>query len=259
MREFLSRLNWILSEQFGISVLKLLNGLRRGPWFFSQYRKFKKQFKDDHSLLPCLHDIDSQSGSVDNEYFWQDLHVAQQIAIRKPLNHLDIGSRIDGFVAHVAAFRKIDVGDIRPLTNKIPNVSFQHVDLTSPNTCLAKNYQSVSCLHTLEHIGLGRYGDVLDEHGWQLAIQSLAKLVCDDGRLYLSVPVGRPKVYFNAHRVFDFEILIDELKAVNLEAQRVWFINPKPDGIEELSILDAKEKVVDIQYTLAIFDCVKHG
>jgi hypothetical protein len=30
-----------------------------------------------------------------------------------PVRHIDIGSRIDGFVANVAAFRKIEVLDVR--------------------------------------------------------------------------------------------------------------------------------------------------
>ena len=45
--------------------------------------------------------------------------MSQLIFENSPKNILDIGSRIDGFVAHVLTFREIDVLDIRPLEGKI--------------------------------------------------------------------------------------------------------------------------------------------
>jgi SAM-dependent methyltransferase len=61
---------------------------------------------------------------------------------------------------------------------------------------------SISCLHVIEHIGLGRYGDPLDPRGSERAAAELARVVEPAGRLYLSVPIGRERVCFNAHRVF---------------------------------------------------------
>jgi len=37
---------------------------------------------------------------------------------------VDIGSRVDGFVAHVASFREIEVFDVRPISAQIPASSF---------------------------------------------------------------------------------------------------------------------------------------
>src|SRR5262249_34943075 len=61
---------------------------------------------------------------------------------------------------------------------------------------------SLSCLHVIEHIGLGRYGDPLDPSGAERAAKELQRVLAPGGRLYLSTPVGRERVCFNAHRVF---------------------------------------------------------
>jgi hypothetical protein len=55
--------------------------------------------------------------------------VAQKIFIRRPIKHVDVGSRMDGFVAHVAVFRPIEVLDIRQLTTSIKNIIFRQCDL----------------------------------------------------------------------------------------------------------------------------------
>ena len=63
--------------------------------------------------------------------------------------------------------------------------------------------ESVSCLHVAEHIGLGRYGDPLDPLGTRKAAAELQRVLAPGGQLLFSLPVGRPRVDFNAHRVHD--------------------------------------------------------
>jgi hypothetical protein len=66
-------------------------------------------------MLPCLYDRSEEGGTASGEYFWQDLYIAQKIFKVNPHRHVDIGSRIDGFTAHVASFREIKVFDIEGL------------------------------------------------------------------------------------------------------------------------------------------------
>lgn len=154
-------------------------------------------------LFPILDEWKEAAGTANGQYFLQDLQVAQWLFAASPQRHVDVGSRIDGFVAHVAAFREIEVMDIRPLNDGIRNVRFIQSDLM----CLDAQYtgyaDSVSCLHALEHFGLGRYGDPIDPEGHRKGFASLVRMVKDGGTLYLSVPIGVRRVEFNAHRIFD--------------------------------------------------------
>lgn len=155
-------------------------------------------------LYPIFDDYRADAGSASGHYFHQDLLVAQFIHDAAPARHIDVGSRVDGFVAHVASFRPIDVIDIRPMPPSThSNIRFLQADLMRPNPDLESCADSLSCLHVLEHLGLGRYGDPLDPDGHRKGLDALARMVRPGGRLYVSSPIGRRRVCFNAHRVFD--------------------------------------------------------
>jgi hypothetical protein len=153
-------------------------------------------------------DFHDEGGVASGHYFHQDLFVARRIFENQPIRHIDVGSRIDGFVAHVATFRTIEVLDTRAVSSDVPGISFRQADLMNLPAEYVNCTDSLSCLHTLEHIGLGRYGDKIDFDGWSLALQNLWKMLEAGGILYLSVPTGKvQRVEFNAHRVFSVEYL----------------------------------------------------
>lgn len=127
----------------------------------------------------------------------------------KPEKHVDIGSRVDGFIAHVASFREIEVFDIRPITTQIPGVTFKQADLMRPLERMEGYCDSLSCLHALEHFGLGRYGDPIDSNGFERGFAHMARLLKKDGVFYLSVPIGMDRVEFNANRVFDPRVIVN--------------------------------------------------
>ncbi len=162
--------------------------------------------------FPILGEHLETAGDASGHYFHQDLHVARRVFETAPARHLDVGSRVDGFVAHVATFRAIDVVDIRPLATSARNINFLVADLQDPQaTARIGLADSVSCLHAVEHFGLGRYGDPLDADGHVKGIRNIAALVAPGGRLYMSVPMGPQRVEFNAHRVFAARTIPDLL------------------------------------------------
>ncbi len=145
--------------------------------------------------------------------------MARRICANAPKKHVDVGSRVDGFVAHVAAFREIEVLDVRPLTSNIPNVRFRQVDLMAPLAGdLAGYCDSLSCLHALEHFGLGRYGDTVDFEGHLKGLSNLKQLVAKGGKFYLSVPIGPQRIEFNAHRVFSVSTLLSLVPEFRVDA-----------------------------------------
>lgn len=192
-----------ISRQFGFDPLRLIRALRFLPRYsreFILYQSLNRKWSD-FSMLPTLNDYNESAGSASGHYFWQDLITAQWIFAAKPNRHLDIASRIDGFVAHVASFMPVEVLDIRKLRSEIPNVTFRQANLQDPTSLHETNFESVSCLHAIEHFGLGRYGDKIEVNGHISGLLNIASLVAQGGRLYLSYPTGRLKTEFNAQRI----------------------------------------------------------
>jgi hypothetical protein len=136
----------------------------------------------------------------DPHYFYQSAWAAQRIARRRPLRHVDVGSQIN-LIAPLTAVVPVEFVDIRPLEVNLPRLkSLAGSILALPYA--DRSVASLSSLHVVEHIGLGRYGDPIDPDGTRKACAELVRVLAPGGDLYLSVPIGRERVEFNAHRVF---------------------------------------------------------
>lgn len=219
--------------------------------------------KDDFVIgtpFPCFIDREGDAGAASGHYFHQDLYVAQQIFASKPSRHVDVGSRIDGFVAHVASFRPIDVYDIRPMLTSIPNVTFYRRDLMIEDPSLEGCTDSLSCLHALEHFGLGRYGDRVDYYGYKVAFANLSRMVQPDGRFYFSVPIGEPqRVEFDAHRVFSLPYLLRELIADQFSVDQFAYVDDKGDMHFDVDIsAGGPSATFGLRYGCGIFTLRKH-
>lgn len=141
------------------------------------------------------------SAPYDPHYLHQDTWAAQRVAEARPARHVDVGSRLE-VVCFLTAVTPVTFVDIRPLEAEIEgleSIAGSVLDLPYEDRSLP----SVSCLHVAEHIGLGRYGDPLDPAGTRAAAAELQRVVAPGGELLFSLPVGRPRVCFNAHRIHD--------------------------------------------------------
>lgn len=210
MRSPLARASAIRFKNLtGVDPLRLIRSFAAFPLvlrdLYCYVRSAPKQGSFPFSvsdLQPCFGDRWESAGSAKGHYFHQDLWAARKIYENNPRNHIDIGSRIDGFVSHLLVFRQVTVVDVRPLTAHIKGLSFLQGDITNLQFD-SESVESISSLHAIEHIGLGRYGDQVDHSGWHKALRELARVLRPGGRLYLGTPIGRERVCFNAHRVFD--------------------------------------------------------
>lgn len=193
---------------FALSLLNLGFDIRKvlSYKFYPRFRKDRsewvKQGGEITKNFMILSDYSDNAGTSKGHYFHQDLLVAKLINEHNPKRHIDIASRVDGFVAHVASFREIEVVDVRPLEKSVhENIKFLQADLMNPQN-LGKT-DSLSCLHAIEHFGLGRYTDPIDVDGHNKGIFNLVNLVEKNGRMYISFPIGKnDEVHFNAHRIF---------------------------------------------------------
>jgi hypothetical protein len=195
------------------------------------------------------------AGSAKGHYFHQDLLVANEIYKRNPDRHIDVGSSVYGFVSHVASFREIEVLDIRDLSTPWSNIRFTQVDLMDRHE-VAKIHpaDSVSCLHALEHFGLGRYGDPVNFDGWKQGLTALSHLVSPGGILYLSVPTSfRQRIEFNAHRVFSIPFLATHL-STDFTVLELAFVDDAGDLYRGLDLhSDEAQRSFDADYGLSIW------
>lgn len=165
------------------------------------------------SKYPCLFEKHTEAGLSHSVYFIQDLYVAQKVYNNNPNKHVDVGSRIDGFVAHLATFREVELLDIRDLDSGIPNVFFKQADLMDERNIPTEYCDSISSLHALEHFGLGRYGDNIDPEGHLKGFRNITRMLKPYGIFYFSVPIGIQRIEFNAHRVFGLQYLLEMVSA----------------------------------------------
>jgi len=235
----------------------ILRSLRGLPRFLSDLRLFRFKYKGPISLFPCLQDWHEEGGAIKNEYFWQDLIVAREIFLAQPERHVDVGSRIDGFVAHVACFRDIEVFDVRPIEAKIPGVRFKKANLMNPVDSLEEYCDSLSCLHALEHFGLGRYGDPIDPSGHDRGIANMARLLRVGGVFYLSVPLGIPRVEFNAHRVFDPKDIVKVATSNSLSLSRLTLLHVDGTSIDYNHDEVPFGQIATMPYILGLFRFLK--
>src|SRR5688500_16557266 len=164
----------------GFNPISTARSITRLPRYALDYRRFKMMYaQQDGSMptavrfLPALDDSTAEAGASGSEYFLGDLWVARRVFRAAPRRHVDVGSRIDGLIAHLLTFRDVDVVDIRPLSSSVDGMNFVQADATSLNTIPIASIPSASSVHALEHFGLGRYGDPMDPDGHVKALRAL--------------------------------------------------------------------------------------
>jgi len=178
--------------------------------FICQYYKFKALLKQRESRFsidwsdryPCLDDRTRFTG-FDRHYLYHISWAARIIALTRPTDHVDISSSLY-FSSIVSAFVPVKFYDFRPPDIHLSGLSCGTADLVK--LPFGDNeFSSLSCMHVVEHVGLGRYGDPLDPDGDLKAIAELKRVLAPGGDLLFVVPVGKPKIMFNAHRIYSHE------------------------------------------------------
>ena len=162
---------------------------------------------------PWLNDKTTTIG-FDRHYVYHTAWATLIVKQINPENHIDISSFVY-FPALLSAFIPVTYYDFRKPELELSNVQAGQADLTALPFASNSVY-SLSCMHTVEHIGLGRYGDPLDYEGDLKAINELKRVVAAGGHLLFVVPIGKSKIFFNAHRVYSYSQIIEYFSDMKL-------------------------------------------
>lgn len=166
-------------------------------------QRFSLKIKD---FYPQVLDKTRTTG-FDRHYVYHTAWAARKVQEINPQKHIDIASSLY-FPAIVSAFVPVDFYDYRPAEIELSGLTSNHADLL--NLHFSDNsIESISCMHTIEHVGLGRYGDPIDPMGDIKAINELQRVTAKGGSILFVTPVGIPKIEFNAHRIYSYEQIMN--------------------------------------------------
>ncbi len=228
-------------KRWALSVidLKRAMGIIYIPRYIRNYITYKSLSKTNiclNNTYPCLTDWVKKT-PFDAHYFYQSAWLSRQLKRQLPRQqHLDIGSDVR-MIAVISAFVPTEFADFRPLDVSLSNLTCTQGSVTALPQA-DNSVESLSCLHVVEHVGLGRYGDPIDPDGSKRALSELARILAPNGLLFLSVPVGAKDVtHYNAHRVFNPETIISLLSSLELKSFSL--VNDQGVFIEEASPYDA--------------------
>jgi SAM-dependent methyltransferase len=253
-----------LLNSLGIYPKRWIAGVRAWPFYRRDLAKLKDQLRGNSEWpltewYPVLRERFESNGDLKSHYFHEDLTVARRIFENKPQKHVDVGSRVDGFVAHVASFREIEVFDIRSQQAKVKNIRFVTADFMNVPPSLHNYTDSLSSLNVVEHFGLGRYGDPIDIEGDKKGLDNMRRVIKAGGKFYLSVPIGPQRIEFNAHRVFSVQYLLNLLNP-HFQLDRFSYVDDGGDLHEDVSL--TKELIntnLDCRFGFGIIEMTKRA
>lgn len=182
------------------------NAFRQEFWHFKSLADPDRFAIDWEDCYPCLTDR-TVTTQFDRHYVYHTAWAARVLAKTKPVHHVDIGSYLY-FSTIISAYIPVQFYDYRPVQIDLQGLETGSADLNSLPFEDASVY-SLSCMHVVEHVGLGRYGEPLDPNGDLKAMRELARVLAPGGDLLFVVPVGQPRVVFNAHRIYGYEQIIE--------------------------------------------------
>ena len=230
------------NKRFVVKVIAFL----KFPFIISDLLKYlskdkKKRFPIPFlEIYPCLFEKTSFT-SFDTHYVYHTAWAARKVQEIISDSHVDISSSLY-FSSIVSAFKPVKFYDFRPAKLNLSNLVSQSANLLHL-PFKDNSVDSLSCMHTVEHVGLGRYGDAIDPDGDIHAAKELARVVSVGGSLLFVVPVGKPKIQYNAHRIYSYQMVMDLFPGLTLKE----FSLIPDDALEKGIMYNATEEQSDTQ------------
>lgn len=209
-------------------MYRRLRYLARRIQLFIRFRRnwylFKRlndgRFELNHKDNVIMYNDISTNTDFDSHYVYHPAWAARILEKTHPDYHVDISSTLN-FCAIISAFIPVRFYDYRPANISLSNLQTDRADLLKLHF-EDNSITSLSCMHTVEHVGLGRYGDPIDPSGDLIAINELKRVLAPGGSLLFVVPVGKKKLMYNSQRVYSYEMILEYFS--DLKLQEFYFI-----------------------------------
>jgi len=113
-------------------------------------------------------------------------------------------------------------------------------------------FDIVLAVSTIEHIGLGRYGDLIDKEGDVNAMKEIRRIMTNEGTLLMTVPFGRKSIS-KLHRVYDdvlIQILLNKFKIEKVEYFKktdLFWIKSSKDEVQDLDSSMSEKAIVCVK------------
>ncbi len=194
-------------------IIKKIFRLISIPFILKDYFAFKHAHSGSGRFIlriqnayPCLRDKTKLTG-FDRHYVYHTSWAARIIKETNPAKHVDFSSSLY-FCGIVSAFVPVEFYDYRPADLRLQNLTSREGNLMSL-PFVDNSVSSLSCMHTIEHIGLGRYGDPIDPDGDIKACKELSRVLAVGGNLLFVTPVGKEAtIEYNAHGIYTYELVM---------------------------------------------------
>jgi hypothetical protein len=238
----------IIKRYFGfVLAAKYIGSVVKRPFVLFDFINYRKQMGHDKAkpLLKDFFPFTKDKTTItpfEPHYIYHPAWAARIIKEFNPSKHIDISSTLH-FCTLLSTFIPTEFYDYRPANVKLSNLRTGSADLCSLHFD-DNSIESLSCMHTIEHIGLGRYGDPIDPHGDRKAINELQRVLKVGGNLLFVTPVGKPRIQFNAHRIYSYENIISLFSQLTLKE----FSLIPDNGVDVGIIKNADPKLVELQY-----------
>jgi hypothetical protein len=194
--------------------------------------RLRPEFEGRYDRWACLSD-DTAATYFDQHYLYHVAWAVRKLASASPRLHVDFGSSLN-FCSTVSAICETRFYDIRPAEIHLSGLTCLEANLTALEIA-SDSLESVSCMHVLEHIGLGRYGDDLDPCGDLKAIAELKRVVAPNGALYVVAPTGLPRIAYNAHRIYAADSFVGYFSD-EFQLEEFYFIDNQSGGVPALNV-----------------------
>jgi Caenorhabditis protein of unknown function, DUF268 len=159
-----------------------------------------------------------------------------------PGTTLDFGADV-GFLSLAAAQRGHDVV---ALDRMPPALDYRHPRVTPIQGDIldrpleGRRFDQIINCSSIEHVGLsGRYGSFEDLDGDLKAMAIMRGMLDAEGRMIMTIPVGRDLVCAPLHRIYGHERLPRLLEGYGVQEAQYWLRNPGAAGWTQVDREDA--------------------